>query len=93
MSELKALWKLAFPIVISQIGFVSMGLVDTLIVGPMGPEALSAMSLGNTFFFGILICIVRRKAMEYAVRAEMARRGEATEATKGEARYNAHIVN
>jgi MATE family multidrug resistance protein len=55
MSELKALWKLAFPIVISQIGFVSMGLVDTLIVGPMGPEALSAMSLGNTFFFGILI--------------------------------------
>ena len=55
MSELRALWKLAFPIVISQIGFVSMGLVDTLIVGPMGPEALSAMSLGNTFFFGILI--------------------------------------
>jgi MATE family multidrug resistance protein len=55
MSELRALWKLALPIVISQVGFVSMGLVDTLIIGPLGPEALSALSLGNTFFFGILI--------------------------------------
>ena len=55
MSELKSLWKLAFPIVISQVGFVSMGLVDTLLVGPLGADALSAMSLGNTFFFGILI--------------------------------------
>jgi len=55
VSEFKALWKLALPIVISQVGFVSMGLVDTLLVGPLGSEALSAMSLGNTFFFGILI--------------------------------------
>lgn len=55
MSEFRALWKLALPIVISQVGFVSMGLVDTLLVGPLGADALSALSLGNTFFFGILI--------------------------------------
>ena len=55
MSELKALLKLALPIIISQVGFVSMGFVDTLVIGPLGPEALAAMSLGNTFFFGILI--------------------------------------
>ncbi|MEE2828535.1 MAG: MATE family efflux transporter [Myxococcota bacterium] len=60
MSEFRSLWKLAFPIVISQVGFVFMGLVDTVLVGRMfeGDEAstaLSALSLGNTFFFGILI--------------------------------------
>ena len=55
MAELRALLKLALPIVISQVGFVAMGFVDTLLVGPLGPSALSALSLGNTFFFGILI--------------------------------------
>jgi MATE family multidrug resistance protein len=55
MSEFRSLLKLALPIVISQVGFVAMGLVDTLVVGPLGPDALAAMSLGNTFFFGILI--------------------------------------
>jgi multidrug resistance protein, MATE family len=55
MYELKALWKLAFPIIVAQVGFFGMGLVDTLLVGPMGAEALSALALGNTFFFGIMI--------------------------------------
>jgi len=55
MHEFKALWKLAFPIIISQVGFFGMGLVDTLLVGPMGAEELSALALGNTFFFGIMI--------------------------------------
>ena len=55
MHEFKALWKLAFPIIVAQVGFFGMGLVDTLLVGPMGAEALSALALGNTFFFGIMI--------------------------------------
>jgi MATE family multidrug resistance protein len=55
MDELKALWKLAFPIIVAQVGFFGMGLVDTLLIGPMGAEALSALALGNTFFFGVMI--------------------------------------
>jgi len=55
MHELKALWKLAFPIIVAQVGFFGMGLVDTLLVGPMGAQELSALALGNTFFFGVMI--------------------------------------
>jgi MATE family multidrug resistance protein len=34
---------------------VSMGVVDTLLVGPLGPKAMSALALGNTIYFGLLI--------------------------------------
>jgi len=55
MDELKKLWVLALPIIVAQVGTFSMGLVDTLLVGPMGREALSALGLGNTLFFAVLI--------------------------------------
>ncbi|HCP46923.1 MAG TPA: hypothetical protein DIU15_12830 [Deltaproteobacteria bacterium] len=55
MDELKKLWALAIPIIIAQVGTFAMGLVDTLLVGPMGREALSALGLGNTLFFAVLI--------------------------------------
>ncbi len=55
MAELRALLKLAVPIVIAQVGMVSMGVVDTLLVGPMGAKPLAALGLGNMVYFGLLI--------------------------------------
>ncbi len=55
LDELVALLKLAWPIVIAQLGMSVMNLVDTALVGPRGPEALAGLALGGTMYFGIVI--------------------------------------
>lgn len=55
MAELRALLKLASPIIVAQVGMVSMGVVDTLLVGPLGKTSMASLALGNTVYFGLLI--------------------------------------
>ncbi|HEV8124781.1 MAG TPA: MATE family efflux transporter [Gemmatimonadales bacterium] len=50
--ELRQLLRLATPMVLIQVGMMSMGVVDTLIVGHLSPQALAAVALGNLYFFG-----------------------------------------
>ena len=38
---------LAFPIMLSQLGHVVVGVVDSLMVGRLGTEELAAVSLSN----------------------------------------------
>jgi len=47
---------LAYPVVIGQLGFIMMGVVDSLMVGELGATPLAAASLANGIF--ILIFIV-----------------------------------
>jgi len=50
--------RLAAPVIAAQVGQVSMGFVDTVMVGRLGSEALAGVALGNTVFFTLLvICI------------------------------------
>lgn len=42
---------MAFPVMLGQIGHVLVGLVDNIMVGKLGAEALAAVSLGNGLFF------------------------------------------
>jgi MATE family, multidrug efflux pump len=42
---------LALPVVIIQVGIMSMGVVDTIMVGHLSPQALAAVVLGNLYFF------------------------------------------
>ncbi len=42
---------LALPVVIIQVGIMSMGVVDTIMVGHLSPQALAAVALGNLYFF------------------------------------------
>ncbi len=44
---------LALPIVAVQLGWMLMGLVDTLMVGRLSARALAAVALGNLFFMGV----------------------------------------
>jgi MATE family multidrug resistance protein len=44
---------LALPIVAVQLGWMLMGLVDTLMVGRLSARDLAAVALGNLFFMGI----------------------------------------
>ncbi len=46
---------LATPVVVAEIGWVAMGLVDTLMVGPLGPEAIGAVGIGSSVFIGVVI--------------------------------------
>ncbi len=46
---------LAAPVVVAEVGWVAMGLVDTLMVGPLGPEAIGAVGIGSSLFIGVVI--------------------------------------
>ncbi len=57
-SEVRATLVLAGPVVISQIAQVSMGFVDTVMAGQLGPTALAAIGLGSSVNFTLaLICL------------------------------------
>ena len=45
-SELVPMLRLAVPVVMAELGWMAMGVVDTLMVGPLGPEAISAVGVG-----------------------------------------------
>ena len=47
--------KLALPVVLSQLGQVSVGVVDSMMVGRLGAVPLAAASLGNSIFFVLLM--------------------------------------
>lgn len=46
---------LAGPVVLAEIGWVSMGLVDTVIVGPLGPAAIGAVGIGSILFQALAV--------------------------------------
>ena len=54
-TELKALMRLATPIVFIQVGVMFMGVVDTIMVGHVSAQALGAVALGNLYFFAAAI--------------------------------------
>src|ERR1700691_3913633 len=45
--ELRALVTLAVPVVLSELGWMAQGVVDTIMVGRLGPAAIGAVALGN----------------------------------------------
>jgi multidrug resistance protein, MATE family len=55
LRELRPLLRLAGPVILAEIGWMSMGLVDTVMVGPLGPAAIAATGMGSTVFTAIAI--------------------------------------
>jgi len=47
--------KLAGPIILAEVGWMSMGIVDTIMVGPLGPAAIAATGMGSAVFTAIAI--------------------------------------
>ena len=43
--------KLAYPIILGQLGIVLMGVADMLMVGPLGSEELASVNQANNLFF------------------------------------------
>ncbi len=53
--EMRRLLALAGPVVLAEIGWVAMGLVDTVMVSPLGPAAIGAVGLGGNAFMALAI--------------------------------------
>ena len=53
--EIISTLSLAYPVMIGQLGIMMMGVVDSIMVGRLGPVPLAAASLGNSLIFVILI--------------------------------------
>jgi MATE family multidrug resistance protein len=45
--ELRVMVALAVPVVLSELGWMAEGIVDTIMVGKLGPAAIGAVALGN----------------------------------------------
>jgi len=54
-SELKPMLRLAGPVVVAELGWMAMGLVDVLMVGPLGPAAIGAVGVGASLHMGFAI--------------------------------------
>lgn len=50
-AESRPLWRLAWPVILAEVGWHSMTLVDTMIVGRVSAEALGGVSVGSALFF------------------------------------------
>ncbi|MBL8972342.1 MAG: MATE family efflux transporter [Myxococcales bacterium] len=54
-AELRRLVVLATPIVAAQVGSMMLGVVDTIMVGGIGSDALAAVALGTVWVLGTLV--------------------------------------
>ncbi|MBI4477748.1 MAG: MATE family efflux transporter, partial [Acidobacteria bacterium] len=43
------------PMIVAEIGWMMMGIVDTIMVGPLGPEAIGAVGVGGIIFFWVAV--------------------------------------
>jgi MATE family multidrug resistance protein len=54
-TEFLPMLKIAVPVVMAELGWMAMGVVDTVMVGPLGPEAISAAGVGNAMHIAFAI--------------------------------------
>jgi multidrug resistance protein, MATE family len=52
-AEIRAMMHLAAPLVLAEIGWMSMGVVDTMAVGRVSADAVGAVSIGTIVFYNI----------------------------------------
>jgi len=53
--EFRPMVKLAWPVVLSEIGWMTMGIVDTIMVGRVGPEAIGGVSVDGVLYFSVVV--------------------------------------
>jgi MATE family multidrug resistance protein len=73
--ELRSVVTLAVPVVLSELGWTAQGMVDTIMVGRLGPAAIGAVALGNAicytpslFGIGLLLGLDTMVAQAYGRR-------------------------
>ncbi len=82
---------LAFPIMLSQLGHIIVGVVDSLMVGRLGTEELAAVSLSNSFFGFVLLFGI---GLSYGITPLIASaKGENKKKSIGNILYNGLFIN
>src|SRR3977135_2129606 len=54
-AELRAMFSLAMPLVLTELGWMAMGIVDTMFVGRVSADAIGAVSLGTSVFYAVAL--------------------------------------
>ncbi len=54
-AEWRPMIGLAAPVIVAELGWMAMSIVDTIMVGGLGPEAIGAVSVGGTLHFAVVI--------------------------------------
>ena len=54
-TELPPMLRLAGPVVLAELGWMSMGVVDTVMVAPLGPAAIGAAGIGTSLHMAFAI--------------------------------------
>ena len=54
-AELAPTLRIAVPVVLAELGWMAMGVVDTVMVGPLGPTAISAVGVGVAIHMGFAV--------------------------------------
>jgi MATE family multidrug resistance protein len=53
--ELRPTLRLAVPVILAELGWMAMGVVDTVMVAPLGPAAIGAAGIGSSLHFGFAV--------------------------------------
>src|SRR5688500_16345911 len=53
--ELFPILRIALPVVVPQLGWIAMGGLDTIMVAPLGPQAIRAAGVGNAMHIAFAI--------------------------------------
>lgn len=53
--ELRPMLTLAIPVVLAEMGWFAMSIVDTVMVGPLGPAAIGAVGTGSILFMTLMV--------------------------------------
>ena len=74
-ADLDAMLRLALPVVVVQVGMMLIGVVDTMVVGRLSPQALAAVALGHVtlmavYSFGIGMLLALDPLISQAVGAD-----------------------
>jgi MATE family multidrug resistance protein len=53
--ELRPMLTLAIPVILAEMGWFVMSIVDTVMVGPLGPAAIAAVGTGSILFMTLMV--------------------------------------
>jgi len=53
--ELRPMLRLAIPVILAEVGWISMGLVDTLMVGRLGAASIGAVGTGSILYMAVMV--------------------------------------
>jgi len=55
LTEVRSMLRLAVPVVLAEMGWFAMSIVDTVMVGPLGPAAIGAVGTGGILFMTLMV--------------------------------------